>query len=221
MQLRQFLVAVGAVMLLVANIVAAKIIPISIPFFGTVQASAGVFPIAVVYLCTDIINERYGRAAASRAVWTMVTCLLVGWGVVQLTVILPRVGGVAQSSYKTVLAASIPLVLSSLVTTVLFQLFDVYLFDVVRSLTSDSQRWVRNVVSTSLSQCLDTTVFTVLAFAVFPSLIGGLTLSTPVIISVIFVEYAVKLLIAVIDTPIFWLLTQDDEIFSMEGVTDV
>jgi uncharacterized integral membrane protein (TIGR00697 family) len=204
---RTFLTGVAATMLVVANIVAAKIVAVQLPLLGTVSASAGVFPIAVSFLATDIISEEYGRGEARLTVWTMIGTLILSYGVLMLAVYLPHSGGVPQSSFATTLSASTPLVIASVVTGTVSQIMDVELFHEIKSFTNGRYRWVRNIGSTSVSQLVDTSVFTILAFVVFPSVIGGSVLSWGVVISIIIVEYVVKLLLAIFDTPVFLAVT--------------
>jgi uncharacterized integral membrane protein (TIGR00697 family) len=206
------LVSVAGVMLVVANIIAAKIITVPVPFIGEVAASAGVFPIAITFLCTDILTEEYGKAVAREAVWSIVGVLVLGWGLIQLAVVAPHAGGVPQEMFAATLQASTPLVIASITSALVVQLFDVTFFSYLRTVTNNRHRWVRNIVSTTVSQLFDTTLFTVLAFSLVPMLIGGTVLPWGVIGSIIVVEYILKCCIAVLDTPIFYALTTPNNV---------
>ena len=208
---RQLLTAIGASMLILANVVAVKIIPIPLPLLGAVEASAGVFPIAVVFFCTDVISERYGRQAAQDAVKIMLFVLILGWGVLQTAVYMPRVGGVKQAAFASVVGASTSLVVASVLTAVVSQLIDVQLFHYIKDYTDGQHKWFRNIGSTSVSQLLDTALFSMLAFIVVPSTIGGVVLPFSVVLSIIVVEYIVRVSVAVVDTPLFYALTHTNE----------
>jgi uncharacterized integral membrane protein (TIGR00697 family) len=208
--MRSVLVPLVASLLVVANIVAAKIVTFSAPLVGELSASAGVFPIAAVFLCTDILNERYGPRVARNTVWVSVAVMVVAWIVIQFAVWLPHDGGVSQSAFATTLTLSTPLFVASVLTVVVSQTLDVVVFHRLRSAFSGRYKWVRNLGSTAFSQLLDTSLFTVLAFMVLPILIGGTQLAIGVIGSIILVEYTVKIALAVIDTPLFYACTRED-----------
>lgn len=209
MRWRELLIGTTSVMLVVANIIAVKIVSISVPIAGTVSFSAGVFPIAIAFLCTDIISELYGKKAAFTTVVTMITALVLSTGMLQLSVALPYGGGVPESMYNTVIDSSLPLVFASITTAMASQSLDVALFHRIREITGGQYKFIRNIGSTAVSQLFDTALFTVLAFAVFPRVIGGTTLPLAVIGSIVLIEYGVKMLLAVIDTPVFYAVTQN------------
>jgi uncharacterized integral membrane protein (TIGR00697 family) len=208
-RLLQTLIAMASVMIVIANIIAAKIVTFSVPVVGEVSASAGVVPIAVVFLCTDIISERYGKETAKNAVMTFTGLLALSWGVLQLSVAAPHGGGVPQTAYQSTISSSTSLFFASVTSVFLTQIFDVELFHRIYDVTDGSYRWVRNVFSTAISQLADTSLFTVLAFVVFPTVLDGNVLPLSVVVSIIAVEYLVRLSIAVVDTPIFYALTED------------
>lgn len=208
--MRSLLTAIAATMLVIANIVAVKIVSITIPIVGNVSASAGVFPIAVTFFCTDVISERYGKKASQRSVYVIVTTLALAWGMLWLAVQMPHGGGVSQEAFSVVLLSSTPLVVASVTTAVLSQTLDVSLFHRLLTLTDGKHRWVRNIGSTSVSQFVDVSVFTVLAFVIFPTMLGGSVLSWSTVISIIFVEYVIRLALALLDTPAFYAVTGGD-----------
>lgn len=207
---RTFLVALAASSLVVANIIAAKIIEVSVPFLGELTASAGVVPIAVAFLCTDVLNERYGKDVAQEAVWVSVGVIVISWVMIQMSVWFPHNSGVPQETFATTLSSSTPLFIASVMTVLVSQTFDVVVFDKLRYITGGESRWIRNIGSTSLSQLLDTALFSVLAFMVLPVVVGGTQLSLGVVVSIVVVEYVVKLSLAIADTPLFYALTTEN-----------
>jgi hypothetical protein len=70
----------------------------------------------------------------------------------------------------------------------------VWLFHVLRTSTRGKHLWLRNNVSTALSQLIDSTVFVSLAFY-------GIMPIVPIIIG----QWAAKMVIAVCDTPFVYL----------------
>ena len=96
-------------------------------------------------------------------------------------------------------------VLGSLFAYVVSQNWDVVVFHRIRESTGGSMLWLRNIGSTATSQLLDTVIFTVVAFALAPLLLGsGQALPTGVIVELVIGQYLAKLLIALLDTPLVY-----------------
>jgi len=189
------LIAAYAAMLAIANVAAVKIVPL-----GNITVTAGILPIAVAFLLSDIITERYGSAVAYRTVRAGIFALVLTIAITQLVVILP-----GDSIVDEVFAASLPILLASLTTIALSQHIDIYLFESIKSRLP--YRVTRNVGSTTASQLIDTAVFTLLAFSVFPLVLPGQRLTLPVIASIVAAEWVVKTALSILDTPVFYAAT--------------
>jgi len=191
------LVAVYAAMLAIANVAAVKVVSIN----GW-EFTAGVVPIAVAFLVSDVLVERHGEDTGHTAVWAGFSALLITIAVTQLVLYLP-----GESVVNGVFGASLPILLASLTTILLSQHTDVWLFAQLKERLP--YRPTRNIGSTVMSQGVDTTVFSLLAFAILPVIVGGTTLPLSVITTIVITEWLIKSGIAVIDTPVFILLTND------------
>lgn len=194
--IKAVLIATFAGMLGIANVAAVKVVTIS-----GVSTTAGVVPIAVAYLISDIAVERYGKQFGHRLVWSGAASLVAVIGVSQFVIALP-----GSSPVNSVLNSSLPILLASLLTITVAQHGDVALFATIR--TRFPYRATRNIGSTTLSQLLDTSMFSLLAFWVFPQLIGGQTLALATILTIIVTEWLIKTGIAIIDTPVFIAVTE-------------
>lgn len=191
------LVAVYAAMLAIANVAAVKVVSIN----GW-EFTAGVVPIAVAFLVSDVLVERHGEDTGHTAVWAGFSALLITIAVTQLVLYLP-----GESVVNDVFGASLPILLASLTTILLSQHTDVWLFAQLKERLP--YRPTRNIGSTVMSQGVDTTVFSLLAFAILPVMVGGTTLPLSVITTIVITEWLIKSGIAVMDTPVFILLTND------------
>jgi len=191
------LVAVYASMLAIANVAAVKVVSIN----GW-EFTAGVVPIAVAFLVSDVLVERHGEDTGHTAVWAGFSALLITIAVTQLVLYLP-----GESVVNDVFGASLAILLASLTTILLSQHTDVWLFAQLKERLP--YRPTRNIGSTVMSQGVDTTVFSLLAFAILPTIVGGTTLPLSVITTIIITEWLIKSGIAVMDTPVFILLTND------------
>jgi uncharacterized integral membrane protein (TIGR00697 family) len=194
---RQRITAFYAAMLAIANVAAVKVVSV-----GIWEFTAGLLPIAICYLLSDIAVERYGREFGHSLVWSGVGALLLTIAVSQTVVVLPGSGPV-----DTVLAGSLPILTASIIAILVSQHLDVLLFAGIKDRLP--YRATRNLGSTGISQLLDTALFTILAFAVLPLVFGGQQLPPATIISIIITEWVVKAALAVADTPIFLATTQE------------
>ncbi len=194
--IKAVLIAVFASMLGIANIAATKVVTIA-----TVSTTAGVLPIAIAYLISDIGVERYGKQFGHTLVWSGVASLIGVIGVSQLVIALP-----GSSAVNDVLGASMPILLASILSILVAQHGDIALFVTIRDKLP--YRPTRNIGSTVVSQLLDTSMFSLLAFFVFPQVIGGQVLALGLIASIIITEWVIKVIIAIIDTPLFIAATE-------------
>jgi len=183
-----------ATCLLVANIIAVKLVAI-----GGWVVPAGVIAYPLTFLFTDVITELYGRRIASRVVW-------VGFGVSILMALLVYFGGLLppapfwedQPAYKSVLGMVPRITLASMIAYLVSQHHDVFAFHFWRQKTKGRFLWLRNNASTMVSQALDTGAFITIAF-------WG-TVPTGILTNMLLSQYVAKLVIAACDTPFCYLL---------------
>lgn len=199
---------VFATSLVVANLVATKLAFFQIPWIGGVAVPAGFAAIGVSFLCTDLLGELYGRDAARDAVNATVLALGVAWVLVYAAIAFPAApfyGG--NEAFTSVFGASSTIITAGILTTLVSQNVDVAIFDWIRQRTGVSHKWARNLGSTSVSQLIDTSLFIVLGFVILPPVLGGTTTPLAQIPALIIGQYAVKLIVAGLDTPVFYALS--------------
>ena len=101
-----------------------------------------------------------------------------------------------QGAYDDILGSVPRIVLASMVAYLVSQNNDVVLFHILKKVTKDKHLWLRNNGSTMVSQALDSAIFVSIAFA--GNVPGG------VLWELIYVQYVIKLGIAVVDTPLVY-----------------
>lgn len=183
-------------LLVIANIIAVK--PVSLNGW-IVPAGTVAYPFT--FLVTDTISELYGRKVATRIVW-------YGFALSIAMVLLVFIGKVLpgaafwedQSSYETILGSVPRIVLGSMIAYIISQHGDVLLFHRLRRLTTGRHLWLRNNASTIVSQGVDTALFISIAFA---GTVPGDTL-----LNMMGTQYAIKLGVAVVDTPLVYALVR-------------
>lgn len=193
------LIAINAVFimsLLVANVVAGKVVDL----FGFIVPAA-VVAYGITFLCTDVINEIWGKEEAQKAVKLGLKIQLASTVLILLAIWLPPAVFATDFNiaFKTVLSQNVRVVLASLTAYTISQAHDVISFNFWRNKTKGKHKWLRNNLSTMTSQIIDTAIFITVAF-------WGLV---PNLLWMIISQYVVKAIIALLDTPFFYLLTRD------------
>ncbi len=185
----EYVIALVSALIIIANVLATKVIT-----FLWWAVPAGFIVYSTTFLLTDIISEFYGKKAAARAVWCGLFADVIY--IFSLFVVLhwdPAVFWDKQIAFSSVLGLSLRITVASLLAYVISQFHDVYAYHLLKRLTGGKHLWLRNTLSTSVSQLLDTVIFISVAFyGVFPL--------APMIIG----QYLVKLFVAVLDTPFLY-----------------
>ena len=150
---------------------------------------------------TDLIGEIWGKEQANQAVKIGFICQLISLIMIGLAILLP-VAPFAdnQAEFKSIMSQSFRVVGASLVAYYCSQSWDVWVFHKLRE-KSTGHKWLRNNLSTMTSQILDTAIFITIAF------VG----TVPNIWVMIFSQYGIKCVYALLDTIPFYLLTKGSE----------
>lgn len=185
----EYIIALVAALVVIANVLASKVIT-----FLWWSVPAGFIVYSTTFLLTDMLSEFYGKVEARRAVW----CGFFANVIFLLSVIVviywkPAAFWDNQAAFSSVLGLSLRITVASLLAYLISQFNDVFLYHRIRSWTKGRHLWLRNNLSTAVSQLLDTVIFISVAFfGLFPIL--------PMIIG----QYVVKLFVAVLDTPFLY-----------------
>lgn len=187
-----FLSCLFVSLIVVSNIAASKVIAM-----GTLYGPAAVIFYAITFAITDSISEVWGKERCLFVINTGLVVSLVAAGLFKLAIALPAAPFYGnQAAYALILGSSIRMTAASLVAYIISQYHDVWAFEFWNRRTQGKYLWVRNNASTLISQLIDTTLFIVLAFYG-----TGIPL-----LPMIFAQYVMKAGIAVLDTPIVYLL---------------
>ena len=142
-------------------------------FFGySFTASMGAILYSVIYFATDVLNEKYGKAEANRAVMLGFVANVA----VMITLVLSvqfkpsTITGSAlevHNAISTLAGYSPAFVIGSLTAYLVSQTFDVWFFHKIRSYTGESKLWLRNNLSTMTSSLIDNFIFSIFAWIIF------------------------------------------------------
>lgn len=151
---------------------------------------------AIIFLCTDIISEKYGKKEAQKSVYLGlgVTFLwLIGTQVALLFE--PNDQDFVQSSMEVIFGFMPRIAIASFAAYGVSQSVDVFLYHKIWDKTD--KLWIRNNGSTFVSQLIDSIIFVSIAF------IG--TYEFNIVVSIFFTTYLFKVIVAFIDTPFMYL----------------
>ena len=205
---------VFAVMLITANCVASKIFTTGINLFGApVTLTSGALAYPFTFLCTDIIGEIWGKEKANIAVKGGFICQLLSTALIILVRYFPTTDAAMQESYVTLLGQNWVFVVASLVAYVCSQSLDVKLFHAIRGWyirkhgSTKGGKWIWNNAGTMTSQLVDSTVYVLIAFGFgFGWLFqDGMKV---VLFNMILGQWLFKVVLAALDTPLFYLFTR-------------
>jgi uncharacterized integral membrane protein (TIGR00697 family) len=197
---RQGLYATIIISLLLANLQGPKLTEI----FG-LQTSMGVILYSSIYFATDLLSERYGKLEATRAVMigftvSIIIIVMISISLIYLPASAPETASLALSMHEataTLFNFTPRFVLGSLLAYLLSQRFDVWVFHAIKEKTNGRHLWLRNNISTMLSQAIDTIVYGVVVWW------GVVDLTTAMQLAL--AKYLFKILIALLDTPFIYL----------------
>jgi uncharacterized integral membrane protein (TIGR00697 family) len=179
---------------IVANIQVIKYVEL----FG-LTATLGNIVYASSFLVTDILSENHGRREAQRAIAIGFVALIAMVVLMNLALVFePDAADTAQPHLTAIFTLLPRITLASLLAYVVSQYHDVWAYHFwKRRLPGPRRIWVRNNLSTLVSQLIDSIVFSLAAF------LGRVP--WPVLIDIVVTTYFLKAIVAVLDTPLVYL----------------
>ncbi len=196
---RSGLYCLSGVIMVLANIE----VLLLINAFGMEQTLGNVL-FAASFLITDILSECEGKKAANKAVtvgmFVSAFFLLLSQSWLLYT---PSPNDWAAPAFAQVFSNTPRMMIASFAVYAVSQFFDVWLYHrwwaLTEKLCGDRQRflWLRNTVSTLISQIINTALFTALAFW------GTYDLAT--LLSIFASSYVVYIVTSILDTPAVYL----------------
>ena len=208
---------VFVVALVISNVVTAKLIYTGIGLFGTILTLPGAAVCyAITFLATDVIGEIWGKEEANRTVrWGFVGQVLATLLII-LTQYLPAADPEAQEAYNRMLGQNWIFVIGSMVAYFASQSWDVFFFHKIRDKyiaehgSTNGGRWIWNNASTMTSQIIDTVLFIGISFGIGFGWFFNKDM-WPSLAAMMVGQYALKFILAALDTPFFYLLTRNRE----------
>ena len=185
----------------IASIVANIQVIQTVELFGFV-ATLGNIVYASSFLVTDILSEKYGKKEAAKAVWigffSVISMTVLMWFALRFKPLGDEESLKTYDSLKVIFSLMPRIVIASLIAYLLSQFHDVWAFHFWKKrFATKKQLWIRNNLSTMVSQFVDSLVFTLVAFyGVF---------ERGVLIEIFATTYVLKWIVAAADTPFVYI----------------
>lgn len=186
----------------------------------SLNLTAGVLLWPVIFVMTDILNEYYGkrgvRFLSFLTVGLIIFAFLIFYGAMRLVpadffVTSKQGSGVPnmEIAYESILGQGSNIILGSLVAFIVSQLIDVFIFHKIKKNTGEKRIWLRATGSTLVSQFIDSFVVLFIAFYIgsrINSSEGDFVWPFSLFIAVGLVNYIYKFCVAIILTPVIYLV---------------
>lgn len=193
----------GLIMWIPVSVIVANIQVVqTIKLFG-LAATLGNIVYATSFLVTDILSENYGKREAKKAIWICFFSLISMTLLMNIALYFKPLEGddfsfITHEATTTIFKLMPRIALASLAAYLLSQQHDVWAFDFWKKrFHKENQLWLRNNLSTMVSQLIDSSVFVLIAFY---SVFEG-----EVLLEIFITTYFLKWIVAAADTPfVYW-----------------
>jgi uncharacterized integral membrane protein (TIGR00697 family) len=189
---------------LIANVTASK--PVQI---GSIVVPAAIFIYTLTFTLIDLINESMGKQGARKVILAAFIANILLAAYAQFTVLLPPASFYSgQEAYASVLGSTPRIVFASLTAYLISSLIDAEIFALWKSRIR-GPRWLRVLVSNTISTGVDSVIFIALAFY-------GLMPVWPLIEG----QYVVKMAITLVSLPLIYLVRSRREHNRLRTIDD-
>lgn len=196
--------------------------PAEIHLFGSTYSfnlTCGVLLWPVVFVMTDIINEYYGPKGVRFLSWLTIGLIAFGFimvfGAIQTEpngwwMTSKKEIGVdnMNTAFNGIYGQGLGIIIASMTAFLVAQLVDVFVFHKIKKATGEKKIWLRATGSTIVSQLIDSFVVLFIAFYFYPKLVSGQGEPWPInqLLAICFVNYIYKFTMAIILTPVLYLV---------------
>lgn len=188
---------------IIANIEACKSATIL-----TFDISLGNVIFASIFLATDILTELYGEKEAKDAINIAFFTLLAYIVSTQFCLLYnPSTLDTVNNSMNNVLKLSLRVCLSSALMFYLANKLDIYVYNKLRKKYGNEKVWLRNNLSTILSNCLENFLFILAAFYGLYNFHDCMLIACGTSI--------IEIIIALLDTPYLYLTMKKANLFKL------
>ena len=198
----------GLIIWICTCIIMCNIQTMKIGEFLGLTLSLGNILYGAIFLSTDILNHKYGKAWAIKSTHlsfiVMVAFCIFMYLFLQFE---PSSLDTTQSALETIFSYVPRITFASLLAYYIGQTCDIHIFQFLQR--KFNKLWLSNTASTSIGQTVDTLIFVTIAFA---GLLPGIEIFEIIVTMII-----VKLLIAICDTPFIYIADRIKSVREIEA----
>ena len=167
-----------------------------------IRMSVGVLYMPLLFILSDSISEVFSKEDSKLIanISTFLLCLLILSFYICIHMPADPSWNL-QLEFEKIFSQSLRMSIASVISFFVSQRLDILLFFMVKKLTREKFLFARNIISTAVSQLLDTILFMFLAFY---RMTDAYTISY--IFSLILPYYIIKLVLTFLSTPLCYLL---------------
>ena len=172
--------------------------------------TCGVLLWPLEFIITDIVNEYYGPKAVRRISYIAVALITYAFLMFYLAIKIPSadfwLGSRApeitnmQVAFNGIFGQGMWIIIGSLVAFLVSQIVDVTVFHRIKAATGEKWVWLRATGSTVISQFIDSFIVLFIAFKI------GNNWNWQLVLAICLVNYAYKFTVAILLTPLIYLL---------------
>lgn len=203
--------------------------PANFTIFGETGLSfnltCGVLLWPLEFIITDIVNEYYGPKAVRRISYTAVILISYAFLIFYAAMNIPpadfwvgskKASGIPnmQVAFGGIFGQGMWIILGSLLAFLGSQIIDVTVFHKIKQYTGDKWIWLRATGSTVVSQLVDSFIVLFIAFKI------GNGWSWQLVMAICLVNYIYKFTMAIILTPLIYLVEKRIEIYLGKEMAD-
>lgn len=189
--------------------------PAKLTLFGqpnlSFNLSCGVLLWPLEFIITDIVNEYYGPRAVRRISYIAVALISYAFCTFYMAINFPPADFWISSgsenripnmndAFTSIFGQGMWIIVASIIAFLVSQIVDVTIFHKIKKVTGEKKVWLRTTGSTVISQLADSFIVVFIAFKIG----RGWTWST--VLSISLLGYSYKFLIAVILTPVLYIV---------------
>lgn len=171
---------------------------VTLQLFG-IYSTLGNIIYGTGYLATDVLSEKYGKKEADRGVnigfFSLIAFTCIMWICTQFNLI------DNADSFRTLYGFMPRICFASLICYYVSNRHDTWAYEIWKN-KFPNHLWLRNNASTIISQLIDSSLFTLLAFY------GNL--QTNVMVEIFLSTFLLKFIVAICDTPFIYLIKSID-----------
>ena len=196
--LYQIISAAFCVIAVISNIISAKMI--QVPFMDDFSIPAGLIMYPLTFLLSDFVTEIFDAKKAKLMVYIALGMNLLGFAIIQATLLMPATSEAEQLAFKAIMGLSGLRIFSSLISYLVSQIADIQIYAYIKKITGPRFLWLRNNVSTCISQIIDTIMIDIIY------LYWGLGMEMKSVLPIMLFSFAYKTFFSIANTPLFYLL---------------